>query len=231
MKILHHASRIQDGKCILIGIFLFYTFLSFGQTSQVIPLAQSVIPFSFNGDIKKPRLQTFRSSIIYNPVTYSLPQTLISAFPNGQIDFGDGNGFVALGTQTTRSINYPSFSEKTIRIKFTDPDGEVIKTLTSINVKQQIAPYVKPDEVWTVGTSASWTRPASCANAYPIASPLFNTEQKTAFNDGSIGTANVYIKFGKENGVSRTRLGRPAPCHARRQRYYWLLYQWQALGA
>ena len=192
-----------------MGIFAFTCFFSFGQTSQVVSLPQSVVPFAFNGNSNRPRLQTFRSSTIYNPVAYSLPQTFISAFPNGQIDFGDGNGFVPVGTQTTRVINYSSFNEKIIRLN-TGVAGAAIRNVARISVKQQIAAYAKPDEVWTVGVKAgvSWTRPSSCANAYPV-NPLFNTEQTTAFNDGSIGKANVYIKYGKENGVSRTRLARP----------------------
>jgi hypothetical protein len=209
MKNFNSAPRTT---CAMVWLFAFMAFFSFGQTSQVVPLPLNVVPFSYNGNAIKPRLQTFRSSIIFNPVVYSLPQAFINDFPNGQIDFGDGNGFVSLGTQTTRSINYSSFSEKSIKFKKTStvPNAEA-KTLVRINVKSQIAAYVKPDEVWTVGVQSgvSWTRPASCANAYPVGSPLFNTEQKTAFNDGSIGKANVYIKYGKENGVSRTRLAKP----------------------
>jgi hypothetical protein len=209
MKNFNSAPR---ATCAMVWLFAFMTFFSFGQTSQVIPLPLSVVPFSYNGKPNKPRLQTFRSSIIYNPVVYSLPQTFINDFPNGQIDFGDGNGFVSLGTQTTRSITYPNFSEKVIKIKETSAvvDAEA-KTLVRVNVKQQIATYAKPDEVWTVGVQSgvSWTRPTSCANAFPLTSTDFNSEQRTAFNDGSIGKANVYIKYGKENGVSRTRLARP----------------------
>jgi Secretion system C-terminal sorting domain len=187
---------------------LLLPFTLFAQLSNVQPLSQSVVPFGFNGDLSSPRLQTFRSAIIYNPVVYALPQTFVNAFQNAQIDFGDGNGFVAVGSQTNRTITYPTVNaEKVIRLN----TNGVVTTLASINVKSQRSPYVKPDEVWTISVPAdvSWTRPASCANAYPIGNPALTSEQITDFNSGNIGKANVYIKFGKENGVTRSRLGKP----------------------
>jgi Secretion system C-terminal sorting domain len=176
---------------------------------------RNIIPFGFNNG----SLLTFRSVTIHNPVTYVFPANLISTLgANALVDLGDGQGNRPLNGQSTWTINYASAGAKDITFRTNPNDQFPVKTKITIKTPQRA--YVAPDRIWRITTNQTWSRPSSCANAYPTTTsatlPLpifrntsFDDQLLNTLNGSAAGSANAYIKFGKENGVARTYLSRP----------------------
>jgi hypothetical protein len=176
----------------------------------------NVIPFGFTNGA----LQTFRSVTIYNPVVYALPANLITTLGSAaSVDFKDGQGFRPLNGQRNWNINYGSnVGEKILEFRNGPNDDTPVKTRITIKTPQR--PYVAPDRIWRITTTETWSRPSSCQNAYPASVsttlPLalfrntpFDQQLLAQLNGSAAGTANAYIRFGRENGVPRTFLSRP----------------------
>ncbi len=83
----------------------------------------------------------------------------ITTMQNLQIDFGDGNGFIPLQTDSTYWVYYETDSLKTIQVKYIDGNGDILISETTLFIKPSLVQRYSnaPDDSFIIGSST--TRP------------------------------------------------------------------------